>query len=59
LVLIENQLVALGFRGMNTFSRKPKHVNALIKDRPQQELGINSIKSSIVVLRRWAQKADK
>jgi integrase len=59
LMLIANQLVALGFRGMNARSLKPKHIDALVKDWLQQELGIGTIKNRMAVLRWWAQKVDK
>jgi len=55
LMLIANQLVALGFRGMNARSLKPKHIDALVKDWLQQELGIGTIKNRMAVLRWWAQ----
>ena len=41
LMLIANQLVVLGFRGMNPRSLKPKHIDALVKEWLQQELGIS------------------
>ena len=59
LMLIANQLIALGFRGMNARSLKPKHIDALVKDWLQQELGIGTIKNRMAVLRWWAQKVDK
>ena len=59
LMLIANQLFALGFRGMNPRSLKPKHIDALVKDWLQQELGIGTIKNRMAVLRWWAQKVDK
>lgn len=59
LMLIANQLDALGFRGMNAHSLKPKHVEALIKNWQQQELGVGTIKNRVAVLRWWAQKVDK
>jgi len=59
LMLIANQLDALGFRGMNARSLKPKHVEALIKNWQQQDLGVGTIKNRLAVLRWWAQKVDK
>ena len=59
LMLIANQLDALGFRGMNARSLKPKHVEALVKDWLVQQLSVGTIKNRMAVLRWWAQKADK
>lgn len=59
LMLIANQLDALGFRGMNARSLKPKHVEALVKDWLARELSIGTIKNRMAVLRWWAQKVDK
>ena len=59
LMLIANQLDALGFRGMNARSLKPKHVEALVKDWLAQELSVGTIKNRMAVLRWWAQKVDK
>lgn len=59
LMLFANQLDALGFRGMNAHSLKPKHVETLIKNWQQQELGVGTIKNRLAVLRWWAQKVDK
>lgn len=58
-MLIANQLDALGFRGMNARSLKPKHVEALVKDWLAQELSVGTIKNRMAVLRWWAQKVDK
>jgi site-specific recombinase XerD len=59
LMLIANQLDALGFRGMSARSLKPKHVEALVKDWLAQELSVGTIKNRMVVLRWWAQKVHK
>ncbi len=59
LVLIANQLHALGFRAMSARSIKPKHVEALVKDWLQHELSVGTIKNRMAVLRWWAQKVDK
>jgi integrase len=59
LMLIANQLDALGFRGMNARSLKPKHVEALVQDWLAQELSVGTIKNRMAVLRWWAQKVDK
>ena len=49
LMLIANQLVALGFRGKNARSLKPKHIDARVEDRLQPGLGIGTIKNRIGV----------
>ena len=59
LMLIANQLHALGFHGMNAGSLKPKHVDALVKQWLAQELSTGTIKNRMAVLRWWAQKVDK
>ncbi len=59
LMLIANQLDALGFRGMNARSLKPKHVEVLVKDWMAQALSVGTIKNRMAVLRWWAQKVDK
>lgn len=59
LMLIANRLDALGFRGMNARSLKPKHVEALVKDWLAQALSVGTIKNRMAVLRWWAQKVDK
>lgn len=59
LMLIANQLDALGFRGMNARTLKPKHVEALVKDWLAQQLSVGTIKNRMAVLRWWAQKVDK
>jgi len=59
LMLIANQLDALGFRGMNARTLKPKHIEALVKDWLAQELSVGTIKNRMAVLRWWAQKVDK
>ena len=59
LMQIANQLDALGFRGMNVRSLKPKHIEALVKDWMLQELSVGTIKNRMAVLRWWAQKVDK
>ena len=59
LMLIANQLYALGFHEMNASSLKPKHIDALLKQWLQQELSTGTIKNRMAVLRWWAQKVDK
>ena len=59
LTLIANQLHTLGYRGMNTRSLKPKHVEALVKHWFGQDLSIGTIKNRMAVIRWWSQKVDK
>ena len=59
LMLIANQLHALGFCGMSARSLKPKHVEALVEDWLRQNLSVGTIKNRMAVLRWWAQKAGK
>jgi site-specific recombinase XerD len=59
LTLIADQLHALGFRGMNTRSLKPKHVEALLEHWRQAELSVGTIKNRMAALRWWAQKVDR
>ena len=59
LMLIANQLHALGFQGMNARSLKPKHVDALVKQWLDQDLSTGTVKNRMAVLRWWAQKVDK
>ena len=59
LTLIADQLYALGFRGMNTRSLKPKHVEALLAHWREGELSVGTIKNRMTALRWWAQKVDR
>ncbi len=59
LMLIANQLHALGFHGMGARSLKPKHVEALVKHWMDQDLSAGTIKNRMAALRWWAQKVDK
>jgi len=59
LMLMANQLVELGFRGMQARSLKPKHVEALVKEWLRQELAVGTIKNRMAVLRWWAEKVEK
>jgi len=59
LTLIADQLHALGFRGMNARSLKPKHVEALLEHWRQAELSVGTIKNRMAALRWWAQKVDR
>jgi site-specific recombinase XerD len=59
LTLIADQLHALGYRGMNTRSLKPKHVEALLAHWRAGDLSIGTIKNRLAALRWWAQKVDR
>jgi hypothetical protein len=59
LTLIADQLFALGYRGMNTRSLKPKHVEALLKHWRAGDLSVGTIKNRMAALRWWAQKVDR
>jgi hypothetical protein len=59
LTLIADQLHALGYRGMNTRSLKPKHVEALLKHWRAGDLSVGTIKNRMAALRWWAQKVDR
>jgi site-specific recombinase XerC len=59
LTLIADQLHALGFRGMNSRSLKPKHVEALLKQWRREDLSVGTIKNRMAAMRWWAQKVDR
>jgi site-specific recombinase XerC len=59
LTLIADQLHALGYRGMNTRSLKPKHVEALLAHWRAGDLSVGTIKNRLAALRWWAQKVDR
>ena len=59
LTLIADQLHALGFRGMNSRSLKPKHVEALLEHWRREDLSVGTIKNRMAAMRWWAQKVDR
>ncbi len=59
LSLIADQLHALGFRGMNSRSLKPKHVEALVNRWRRENRSLGTIKNRMAALRWWAQKVDR
>ena len=59
LTLIADQLHALGFRGMNSRSLKPKHVEALLEQWRREDLSVGTIKNRMAAMRWWAQKVDR
>ena len=56
---IADQLQDLGFRGMNTRSLKPKHIEALVGQWQQEGLSAGTLKNRMAALRWWAQKVDR
>ncbi len=59
LTLIANQLHALGYRGMNDHSLKPKHVEALVGHWLEKEVATGTIKNRMAAVRWWARKVNR
>lgn len=59
LSLIADQLHALGYRGMQATSLKPKHVEALVKHWQVSALSTGAVKNRMSALRWWAEKVDR
>jgi site-specific recombinase XerC len=59
LSMIADQLHALGYRGMNAQSLKPKHVEALVRQWQADSLSAGTIKNRMTVLRWWARKVNR
>ena len=57
--LIANQLLALGFRRMQSTSLKPKHVDALLAKWREQGISTGTLKNRLSALRWWAKKVNK
>jgi len=57
--LIANQLHELGFRRMQSRSLKPKHVEALVAEWKEQDIGVGTLKNRLSALRWWAKKVNK
>ncbi len=57
--LIANQLLALGFRRMQSTSLKPKHVDALLAKWREQGIKVGTLKNRLSALRWWAKKVNK
>jgi len=57
--LIANQLLALGFRRMQSTSLKPKHIDALLAKWSKQGIGTGTLKNRLSALRWWAKKVNK
>ena len=59
LTLIANQLHELGYRGMNSHSLKPKHVEALVGHWVENEVTTGTIKNRMSAVRWWARKVNR
>ena len=59
LTLIANQLHELGYRGMNSHSLKPKHVEALVGHWVENEVSTGTIKNRMSAVRWWAMKVNR
>lgn len=59
LTLAADQLHALGYRGLDARSLKPKHVEALVKHWQSSDISIGTQKNRMSALRWWAQKVDR
>jgi site-specific recombinase XerC len=59
LTLMANQLHELGYRGMNSHSLKPKHVQALVAFWLSTGVAIGTIKNRMSAIRWWARKVDR
>ena len=57
--LIANQLLALGYRRMQSTSLKPKHVDALLAKWREQGISTGTLKNRLSALRWWAKKVNK
>jgi len=59
LTLIANQLHEIGYRGMNSHSLKPKHVEALVGHWLENEVTTGTIKNRMSAVRWWARKVNR
>ncbi len=59
LTLIANQLHGIGFRGMNSHSLKPKHVEGLVRHWLEKEVATGTIKNRMAAVRWWARKVNR
>ncbi len=56
---IADDLLLLGYRGMNVRSLKQKHVDAVVKQYKSEDLSIGTIKNRLAALRWWAHKINR
>jgi integrase len=54
-----NQLHEIGFRGMNSHSLKPKHVEGLVRHWLEKEVAVGTIKNRMAAVRWWARKVNR
>ena len=59
LTLMANQLHEIGYRGMNSHSLKPKHVEALVKHWLKNGVATGTIKNRMSAFRWWARKVNR
>jgi integrase len=59
LTLIANELHGIGFRGMNSHSLKPKHVEGLVRQWLENEVAAGTIKNRMAAVRWWARKVNR
>jgi Phage integrase, N-terminal/Integrase len=59
LLLVANNLHALGFRRLSVNGLKPKHVFGLVQLWKKQTIGIGTIKNRLACIRWWARKIGK
>ncbi|RLA31008.1 MAG: integrase [Gammaproteobacteria bacterium] len=59
LTLMANQLHGIGFRGMNSHSLKPKHVEGLVRHWLEREVAVGTIKNRMASVRWWARKVNR
>ena len=59
LTLMANQLHEIGYRGMNSHSLKPKHVEALVKHWLENGVATGTIKNRMSAFRWWARKVNR
>ena len=59
LTLMANQLHEIGYRGMNSHSLKPKHVEALVRHWLEKEVAAGTIKNRMSAFRWWARKVNR
>jgi len=59
LTLMANELHELGYRGMNSHSLKPKHVEALVRHWLEKEVAAGTIKNRMAAFRWWARKVNR
>jgi hypothetical protein len=59
LTLMANELHKLGYRGMNSHSLKPKHVEALVGCWLEKDVAAGTIKNRMAAFRWWARKVNR